>query len=437
MRPARARVRRSSGQSPPGGGGDPRRRCRRGGSDRAPGAVHNRLRVRRPRPRRCGTASWPTDRRSANGASSPDEHRVTIVAGFCERDAGRCAAQQRRGGRRGRRLRDLPQRPICGIASRRPSSPGTRRRRCSTPRRAGSASRSVTTPSSPRSCAGLALAGADVIAVPMNSPVPTPPPPPHAAPTSEIVLRARGRDRQPRVRRPGRPHRSRARDHVGAGERDLRPRRAAARRADRRRRACCGLAATWAARATRRSARATTCSPTGEPSCTTSPRPGAGPSTSHQPRRWSIDTDKPRAEGLLARLERGPGHLRRGLPVRVRATRLSAGRGLRARDRARASRAGGRAASRVRPRRLRRRRGVHLLRAPREDADHRQGGSDRAAEPQRPGDRAPGRRRERLPGRRRPLEHERVLPGRRRPAARSARCSPSRSSGSSTPVWTS
>jgi predicted amidohydrolase len=34
----------------------------------------------------------------------------------------------------------------------------------------------------------LALAGADVIAVPMNSPVPTPAPPAHAAPTSEIVL---------------------------------------------------------------------------------------------------------------------------------------------------------------------------------------------------------------------------------------------------------
>src|SRR6202042_1156808 len=35
---------------------------------------------------------------------------------------------------------------------------------------------------------GLALAGADVIAVPMNSPVPTPPPPTNAALTSEIVL---------------------------------------------------------------------------------------------------------------------------------------------------------------------------------------------------------------------------------------------------------
>ena len=34
----------------------------------------------------------------------------------------------------------------------------------------------------------LALAGADVIAVPMNSPVATPPPPPNVAPTSEIVL---------------------------------------------------------------------------------------------------------------------------------------------------------------------------------------------------------------------------------------------------------
>jgi predicted amidohydrolase len=35
---------------------------------------------------------------------------------------------------------------------------------------------------------GLALAGADVIAVPMNSPVASPPPPPNAAPTTEIVL---------------------------------------------------------------------------------------------------------------------------------------------------------------------------------------------------------------------------------------------------------
>ena len=34
----------------------------------------------------------------------------------------------------------------------------------------------------------LALAGADVIAVPMNSPVATPPPPPNGTPTSEIVL---------------------------------------------------------------------------------------------------------------------------------------------------------------------------------------------------------------------------------------------------------
>jgi 5-aminopentanamidase len=35
---------------------------------------------------------------------------------------------------------------------------------------------------------GLALAGADLIAVPMNSPVASPAPPPNAAPTSEIVL---------------------------------------------------------------------------------------------------------------------------------------------------------------------------------------------------------------------------------------------------------
>jgi 5-aminopentanamidase len=35
---------------------------------------------------------------------------------------------------------------------------------------------------------GLALAGADLIAVPMNSPAPSPPPPPSAAPASEIVL---------------------------------------------------------------------------------------------------------------------------------------------------------------------------------------------------------------------------------------------------------
>jgi predicted amidohydrolase len=34
----------------------------------------------------------------------------------------------------------------------------------------------------------LALAGADLIAVPMNSPVATPPPPPNVAPASEIVL---------------------------------------------------------------------------------------------------------------------------------------------------------------------------------------------------------------------------------------------------------
>ena len=86
------------------------------------------------------------------------------------------------------------------------------------------------------------------------------------------------------------------------------------------------------------------------------------------------------------RLARPPGartgDLRRGLPLRARAPRLPAGRRVRARGRARAPRARGAAPPRVRPRRLGRRRGVHLLRAPREAARDRQGAPARGDEPQ-------------------------------------------------------
>ncbi len=78
---------------------------------------------------------------------------------------------------------------------------------------------------------------------------------------------------------------------------------------------------------------------------------------------------------------RGAGDLRRGLPLRVRAPRLPASRRVRARGRARAPRGGRAAAPRVRARRLRRRRGVHLLRPPREAADRRPGAPARAHQP--------------------------------------------------------
>ena len=83
----------------------------------------------------------------------------------------------------------------------------------------------------------------------------------------------------------------------------------------------------------------------------------------------------------------GAGRLRGGLPVRVRAPRLPAGRRVRARGRARAPRGRRGAAPRVRARRLGRHRGVHVLRAPREAAADRQGGPARAAQPRRARDR--------------------------------------------------
>ena len=87
--------------------------------------------------------------------------------------------------------------------------------------------------------------------------------------------------------------------------------------------------------------------------------------------------------GLLERLEQGPVDLRGGLPVRMRAAWLPAGRRVRPGGGARASRGGRGAAPRVRPRRLGRRRGLHLLRPPREAAADRQGAPARAAEPRR------------------------------------------------------
>ena len=80
-----------------------------------------------------------------------------------------------------------------------------------------------------------------------------------------------------------------------------------------------------------------------------------------------------------------------------------------------------RAPSRVRARRLRRRRGVHLLRPPREAADDRQGGRSRADQPRRPRDREGGRRRDRRALRRRHLQHERLRARRRRVARGGAR----------------
>ena len=110
----------------------------------------------------------------------------------------------------------------------------------------------------------------------------------------------------------------------------------------------------------------------------------------------------------------GSRDLRRGLPVRARAARLPAGRGVRARGRARAPRARRAAAPRVRPRRLGRRRGVHVLRAPREAPADRQGGRARGDQPAGAADRRRGRRGERRAARRRRLQHERLRPGRPR-----------------------
>ena len=105
---------------------------------------------------------------------------------------------------------------------------------------------------------------------------------------------------------------------------------------------------------------------------------------------------------------RGPRHLRRGLPVRARAARLPAGGRLRARGRPRAPGEGDRAASRVRPRGLGRRRGVHVLRPPREAADHRQGAPARGDQPPGPRPRPRRRPRDRDDARRQRLQHERV-----------------------------
>ena len=73
---------------------------------------------------------------------------------------------------------------------------------------------------------------------------------------------------------------------------------------------------------------------------------------------------------------------------------------------------GDRAPSRVRARGLRRRRGVHLLRTPREDARRRQGRPPRGAEPKRARAREGGRRPDRHALRRRHLQHERLRPRR-------------------------
>ena len=83
---------------------------------------------------------------------------------------------------------------------------------------------------------------------------------------------------------------------------------------------------------------------------------------------------KARGAGLLDGAARqGARDLRRGIPVRVRAPRLPPGRRLRPGGRPRAPGSGGGAPPGLRPRGLGRRRGVHLLRPPRQDADGRAG----------------------------------------------------------------
>ncbi len=142
--------------------------------------------------------------------------------------------------------------------------------------------------------------------------------------------------------------------------------------------------------------------------------------------------------GLRERLDAGPVICAEGYVFELeRRGYLQAGR-VRARGRARAS--GGRAPAppRLRPRRLGRRRGAHLLRAPREAPRHRPGGRARAAQPAGARDREAGRARDRDAARGRHLQHERLRRGRRglRPA-RCGRCSRSRSAGPSTRASTS
>ena len=141
----------------------------------------------------------------------------------------------------------------------------------------------------------------------------------------------------------------------------------------------------------------------------------------------AIDTARPRGQPLRAgqarerchgrkrtagAAGRRAGDLRRGLSVRARAARLRPGRTLRARGRARCPRGGAPAAPRVRARRLRRGRGVHLLRPPREAQDHRQGADPRAAQSPGAADRQGGSGRERRPARGRSLQHQRLRSGR-------------------------
>ena len=95
----------------------------------------------------------------------------------------------------------------------------------------------------------------------------------------------------------------------------------------------------------------------------------------------------------------------------MRASRLPPGRRVRPRGRPRASRGRGGAPPRVRPRRLRRRRGVHVLRPPREAAADRARGRPRAAEPRRARDRRRGCTRHRRAAGRQCQQHERVRPG--------------------------
>ena len=99
----------------------------------------------------------------------------------------------------------------------------------------------------------------------------------------------------------------------------------------------------------------------------------------------ATDSNASRAPSRPAR--RRSRDLRRRLRVRARAPRLSAGGRVRAGGRARASRSGHAAASRLRPRGLRRRRGAHLLCPPREAARDRPRAGPRADQPPRAGDR--------------------------------------------------
>ena len=185
-------------ESPAGGDGDRRRGGRWCRGRRPTRAVHQRVRLRRcPRGASAGRARrWPVRRGVARAGRGP---RPVIVAGLCELDDAPSATAPRID--RGELLSSIA-RPTFGIA-----------RSCASCR-ARAAARGGTGAGRigvavcydaffPEMMRMLSLAGADIIAVPMNAPVLAPPLEPLAA----DLITARQRAGKPRLRCAGGPHR--------------------------------------------------------------------------------------------------------------------------------------------------------------------------------------------------------------------------------------